>query len=103
MQANKKRPSKKIRKSTALQENSQKIDYNCFLGGRFGFTARGGGKGESEASGGGGSIFIEIPGGVGGVGGGGAEGPGGCLRRIGELGGRGLNSFFWSRNVHQVS
>ena len=48
------------------------------------------GKGESEASGGGGSIFIENPrrGGVFSRTGQ-AEGPGGCLRRIGGLGGGG--------------
>ena len=45
---------------------------------------------------GGGLIFIENPRGVGGSPGeGGAEGSGGCLRRIGELGGGGgLNVFF---------
>ena len=50
------------------------------------FSARGGGKGEFEAPGGGGSIFIEIP-----RRGGGfrqeREGPGRSLRRIGEFGG----------------
>ena len=57
--------------------------FYCFRSGR--------GKGESEAPGGGGVDFLL-------KGGGsperdGAEGPGGCLRRIGELGG-GLNIFF---------
>ena len=33
---------------------------------------------------------------------GGAEGLAGCLRRIGELGGGGLNIFLGGRNVHQV-
>ena len=49
-------------------------------------------------------IFIENPRrGGGSLGGGGAEGLGGCLRQIGELGGgvRGLNMFFQGRNVHQ--
>ena len=63
------------------------------------FFCSGKGKGESEAPGGGGSFFIEnarrgegFPGG--------AEGPAGCLRRIGELGG--VFFFFSGRNVHQV-
>ena len=43
--------------------------------------------------GGGGRFLLKIPGG-GSPGGRGAEGPGGCLRRIGELGGGGLNIFF---------
>ena len=43
----------------------------------------------------GGGFLLKIPGGGGGSpGGGGAEGPGGCLRRIGEFGGWGLNIFF---------
>ena len=38
-------------------------------------------------------FLLKIPG-AGSPGGRGAEGPGGCLRRIGELGGGGLNIFF---------
>ena len=45
-----------------------------------------------------------LGGGGGSPGGGGAEGPGGCLRRIGEFGGGGgLNIFFMGPNVLQVS
>ena len=54
----------------------------------FIFSALGRGKGESEAP-------KRSPGG------GGAEGPGGCLRRIGELGKGGLNIFFSGRDAHQ--
>ena len=78
------------------------------LGGHFGyflfFSGRGRGKGESEAPGGGrGSIFkLKFPEGGGVSRTGGAEGPGGCLWRIGEFGeGGGLNIFFRGRNVHQ--
>ena len=58
------------------------------------------GEGESEALGGGGGhrFFIENPRT------GGAEGPGGCLRRVGILGG-GVNIIFLlfrGRNVHQA-
>ena len=72
------------------------------LGGRFGyflFFLLGRGKGEFEAPGGGGGgvrFLLKIPGG----GGGGVqegEGPGGCLRRIGDIfwgGGRGAKYFF---------
>ena len=63
------------------------------------------GKGESEAPGGGwgGSLFIEnTRRGVSRTGG--AEGPGGCLRRIGEFwGGGGEIFFFRGRNVYQES
>ena len=64
-----------------------------------------GGKGESEAPGKGGVRFLlKIPGGGGFPGGRGVEGPGGCLRRIGEFLGRGGgNIFFQGRNVHQVT
>ena len=77
------------------------------LGGRFGyfffFSARGGGRGESEAPGREAIGFLlKIPGG-GGVSRGGAEGKGVCLQPIGELGGGGLNIFYRGRNVHQVS
>ena len=54
----------------------------------FYFFWSGRGKGESEALGGGGvGFFIENPKGGGGVSRRGAEGPGGCVRRIGD--------FFW--------
>ena len=55
------------------------------------FCCSGTGKGESEAAAGEG--FIENPrkGGVSRTGG--VEGPGGCLRRIGEFGGGGVNIF----------
>ena len=76
------------------------------LGGRFGyflfFSARGGGRGSPRPPGGGVvDFFLKIPGG-GGSRGGGAEGPGGCLRRIGDLGGGGLNIFFRGRNVPKI-
>ena len=71
----------------------------------FIFFWSGRGKGEFEAPGGGGFGFLlKIPGGRGFPGGGGGEGPGGCVRRIGEFfcGGGGLNIFFFrGRNVHQ--
>ena len=60
------------------------------LGGRFDFFlffCSGPGKGESEALGRGGGLFFENPRT------GGAEGPEGCLRRIGEFRG-GFNFFF---------
>ena len=68
----------------------------------FFFFCSGRGKGESEAPGGvGDRFFIENPRRGGRPGG--AEGPEGCLRRIGEFwGGGGLNIFFQGRNVHQV-
>ena len=69
------------------------------------FSRRGRVKGESEAPGGGRVrffLFFENPrrGGV--PGGGGAKGPGGCLRRIGEFGGK---IFFWGpkRPPRQIS
>ena len=78
---------------------------NQSLAGRFGyflvFSARGGGRESPRRwEGRGGRFLIEIPGGGGGSqGGGGAEGQGGCLRRIGELGG-GLNIFSaWSKSA----
>ena len=53
----------------------------------FYFFCSGRGKGESEAPGGeGGRFFLENPRTVGSRGREGAEGPGGCLWRIGELG-----------------
>ena len=59
------------------------------------FSARGGGKGESETPGGVGDwFFLKIPGGGGGPGG--AEGPGGCLRRIRNFFGVGGLNFFFS-------
>ena len=75
------------------------------LGGRFDifyFFCSGRGKGESEAPGGGEVRFLlKIPGGLSPEGRG-AEGPGGCLRRIGDLGGGGgVNFFFSGLNVHQ--
>ena len=78
------------------------------LGGRFRyflfFFCSGRGKGESEAPGRGGSIFFgNSQEGGGCPGGGGAEGPGRCLRRIGEFFGGGAKYFFRGRNVHQVS
>ena len=77
-----------------------------YLGGRFDiffFSRSGRGKGESEARGGGVGdwFFIESPRGGGFEEG---EGPGACLRRIGDFqgwGGGGLNIFFRGRNVHQ--
>ena len=59
----------------------------------FIFFCSGRGKGESEAPGGGGSVSLENPRRGGSPGGGGAEGPGGCLQRIGEWGG---GEFFFS-------
>ena len=70
--------------------------------GRFGYLPPAwGGEGGARGAGGGGIRFF-IPGGGRFRGGGGAEGPGGCLRRIGEffLGG-GPKFFFRARNVHQ--
>ena len=58
------------------------------------------GRGRESArrrEGGGVDFFVEKP-----RRGGGAEGPGVCLRRIGEFGGGGLNIFFRGRNVHHV-
>ena len=67
------------------------------------FSLLGEGEGGVEApEGGGGSDFYgkAQEGGISRTGG--AEGPGGCLQRIGEfLGGGGLNIFFRGRNVHQ--
>ena len=67
------------------------------LGGRFDifyfFSARGGGGGSPRRQEGGGVHFLlKMPGGGGFPGG--AEGPGGCLRRIGEFGRGGQNIFF---------
>ena len=56
----------------------------------FIFSARGGGRGSPRPPGGGGGrFFIENPRGGGCPGGEGAEGPGGCLRRIGDFSGGG--------------
>ena len=69
------------------------------------FSSRGGGRGSPRRQEEKGSVFfIENPqeGGGGFREGEGAEGPGGCLRRIGDLGGGGLKNFFRGRNVHQV-
>ena len=67
----------------------------------FYFFLLGEGEGRVRGAGRGGRlIFIENPRrGV--LQRGGAEAPGGCLRRIGEFGGGGLNIFFRGRNVHQ--
>ena len=67
----------------------------------FYFFLLGEAEGGVRGGGGGGVDFLlKIPGG--GVSRrGGAEGPGGCLQRIWELGGGGLNIFFRGRNVHQ--
>ena len=52
--------------------------------------------------GGGIGFLLKIPaGGGGGCRMGGAEGPGGCLSELWDLGGVGLNIFFRGRNVHQ--
>ena len=66
------------------------------------FFARGGGIGESEAPGGRGVFFIENPR-RGGEEEGGAEGPGGCLRRIGEFGGGGAKYFFSETSSKQMN
>ena len=67
------------------------------------FFCLGRGKGESEAKGGGGSIFYckSLGGSPGGRG---AEGPGGCVDELGNFwrGGGGLIFFFRGRNVHEV-
>ena len=68
----------------------------------FYFFCSGRGKGESEASGGGGFDFYWRSQEGGSPRGGGGEGPGGCLRRIGEFGGGGAKYFLGGRNVHQV-
>ena len=78
-----------------------------YLGGRFGFfcSCSRRGKGESEAprERGGIGFFkcLKIPGRGGFSGGGGAEGPGGCLQRIGEFlgGGGAIYFFFWGRGA----
>ena len=68
------------------------------------FSARGGGRGSPRPPGGGGVDFLlKIPEGGGSPGGEGAEGPGGCLRRIGDFGGGGAKYFFRGRNVHYVN
>ena len=62
----------------------------------FYFFLLGEGEGKSEAPGGEGMFFFVFNGksqeGGGVPGGGGAEGPGGCLRQIGDLGGGGLST-----------
>ena len=64
------------------------------------FSARGGGRGSPRPRGGGGGlVFVENP--IKGLwapspGGGGAEGPGGCLRRIGDFLGGGGGKYFFS-------
>ena len=68
--------------------------YHSWWTFRIFFFCSGRGNGESEAPGGGGSFFIENPReGVGERDG--AEGPGGCLRRIGEFFGGGGAKFFF--------
>ena len=65
------------------------------------FSAPGEGEEGVRGTGKGGfDFFFKIPRG-GFLRGGGAEGPGGCLQRIGEWGGGGLNFFFRGRNAHQ--
>ena len=70
------------------------------LGGCFGFFfSAGGGEGEVRGAGrGGGAYFNPRRGGSPERG---AEGPGGSLRQIGELGGGGLNIFCRGQNVHK--
>ena len=95
-------------KGENLQQSAQSVCPHEFVlvdvSDIFYFFCSGRGKGgvQCEASGGGGRVrfLLKIPGG--GPGGGGAEGPGGCLWRIGESGGGGLDIFFRGRNVHQV-
>ena len=70
----------------------------CFIGGRFGYflffcSGRKGGAGRW-----GGRFLIANPRGGGSPEGGGAEGPAGCLWRIGEWGG-GLNIFFFGAEM----
>ena len=69
----------------------------------FIFFCSGRRKGESGAARKGGVDFLlKAPEGGGSLGG--VEGSGGCLRRIGDLGGGGgLNIFFRGRNVHQIA
>ena len=73
--------------------NSVKSLFSCLVdvSDIFYFFCLGGGKGECEASGGGGGFDFcwKSQEGGGFPGRGGAEGPGGCLRRIGEFGGGG--------------
>ena len=78
------------------------------LGGRFGyflffFCSREGKGSPRRRKGAGVRFLMKISGGGGGSPGGrGVEGPGGCLRRMGNLGGGGgLNIFLGGRNVHQ--
>ena len=69
----------------------------------FIFVRLGEGEGGVRGRRGGGVVdfLLKIPEG-GGVSPGGAEGPGGCLRQIGDFWGGVLNIFFRGRNVHQV-
>ena len=69
----------------------------------FYFFLLGEGEGGVRGAGRGGGVgfLLRVPGG-GAFQGEGAKGPGGCLRRIGELGGGGLNIFFGGRNVLQA-
>ena len=58
------------------------------------FSARGGERGSPRRQEGGVDFLLKIPGG-GSPGGRGAEGPGGCLRRIGDFGGGGEAKYFF--------
>ena len=60
----------------------------------FIFSARGEGRESPRRREGEGVVFFENPRRGGSPAWGGAEGPGGCLQRIGEFGGGGLNFFF---------
>ena len=67
------------------------------------FCAREGGRGSPRRQEAGGiSLLLKVPGGGGFTRTGEAEGPGGCLRRIGNFGGWRLIFFVRGRNVHQV-
>ena len=67
------------------------------------FFCSGEGEGGVEAKGGGGADFLLKISGGGSPGGRGAEGRGGCLGEMGNLGGGGGSKYFFSRgrNVHQ--
>ena len=88
-------------KTTLLENHPFVNPRKDYLGGRFGyflfFLLR-----EGKIGSGGGFVFLLKSQQEGG-GAGGAEGPGGCLRRIGEFGGGGVNIFFRGRNVHQAT
>ena len=103
-------PNPHIQGKTMNKNHDQNVTKIALLGGRFGYflfllgEGEGGVRGAGRGADGDHRFLIENPRRGGSPAQEGAEGPGGCLRRIGELGWGGAKYFFFrGRNVHQIA